>query len=585
MNRLRMLLFIGAVLTALAVAPRALRAGEEGAAQGTAGKPAGDDVMHVMLRASLASPLFSAFPVAEVNGETITLEELKAVVFSSHEERLEQQLKAPAVSFGVFLDRLITVRLFAQEAKNVGLADLPEIKSAIENFSKTALRNIYMAELLKDVKANPEEVEQSYKDSVREWKIQAAMFPKEEDAKKMEADLKSGKSFEETVARAIKEGTAQGQAKSDYVKGQALQPQVAGALSRMSVGSVSPVIAIGGGKERRFSLIKLEDVRYPDDHALRASVEREALSRAKRQSLEKYAKEWSRKNARINKKLLAGLDYESTKPGADQLMEKLRKDQRTLAEIRGEKPVTVADMTAAITGVFYHGQESMKLKHANKEKERVLTDIITKRMLEHEGLKSGTQNGTTYKAAVADYETTLLFNTFVTKVIAPEVSVSEERKKRYYQEHLGDFTASASMKLSNLAFQNVKDAERALEKLKKGAAFSWMKENAEGQVDEKVDVMRWNDDLVTLTDLPADLRSALSGAKAGDFRLATAPEGYYYVFAVKEVTPPSAFPFEEVASIIAQRAAGEELDRIAKEWAEKLRQSSEIKVYLVESRK
>jgi hypothetical protein len=581
MDRSRKLSTIVITGIVLALLPWSSYAGDQGEQKEAEKRTAAaENVLDVTLRTSLSSPLFAEFPVAVVNGENITLGELGETMAMSHEESEERPANAPKVKYMTFLDRLITVRLFAQEAENMGIAEIPEIKNGIEQFSKGALRRAYMAELVKDVKADPDEVEKVYKDIVREWKVRSVMFRKEADAKKMADLVKAGTSFEEAADQALREGISQGDS-AGYLRRTQLPPSVVEMLLHMRAGSVSSVLTTGAGKHTTYSLMKLEEIRYRDDPAERVRAQEDVLNIAKGRTLEKYRKDWYKKNVKVKKKLLADLDFESGKPSPETLL----LDRRTLAEIRGEKPITVADLTASLMGEFYHGQESMKLKKANGEKQRKLEDIINKRMLQQEALRHGIDKTPVYKATVRDYEATLLFSTFISKVIVPQAKVTEEGKKTYYQEHLNEFPNPVRMNLSSLAFENKKDAETALEMLKKGTAFNWLRENAEGQLSVNIENLTiLNGSVVMVENLSADIRSALAGAKAGDFRLAHSPAVAYYVFAINDVTAPGVLPYEQVASTIESRLVAADLDRIVKEWAEKLRQLSEIKIYLVESR-
>lgn len=536
-----------------------------------------EESIQVTVRFPLASPLFSDVPVAAVNEEPIQLEELKNALVFSHAKDLEGTSKTSQIDFQIFLDRLITIRLFTDEARNVGIDELPEIRNSLEKFSGATLRQLYVAEHIKNVKADPAEAERIYKEKVKEWKIQSVAFNKEENAKKMKTDLKAGKPFEEAAAKALAEDKgATGSEKADWVLASSLQAHVAKALSDMKPGSVSPILTTGAGRFLRYTLLKLEDVRYPDNPVEREQAEKKAENDAKQRVLDKYKKDLYKKYVKINKQRLASIDYEAKKPG----MKQLEKDKRVLAELPGKK-ITVGDLTAALKTAFYHGADvAAQNKKLNSEKQLVLEDVIDKQILQTEALKHGTDKTRQYRALVKEFETNLLFDTFVEKVIRPEVKVTEDEKKAYYQEHRKDFTPPPSLKLASLVFKTEKDAKTAREKLKKGADFNWMKENAEGQVKE---AETWKGEAVTVQDLAPEIGKALADAKAGDFRLAQRHEGQYDVIAILDVIPSDVLPFEKLEPFIEKRVAGVKLDKVAKEWSDRLRKSSKITIYMTKS--
>ncbi len=585
MDTLKMLLKMSVVLAVLACIPLAAHAGGGGAPANTAGNAAAeDDVMHITLRASLASPLFSEFPVAVVNDEKITLQELKDVIAEAHGESMEEEARAADVSFSTLLDRMITIRLFAQEARNVGLDDVPEFKKSVENYSQGVLRRLYRAELVKGVKADPSETDAIYKDSVREWKTRSLLFSRKEDAEKFETSMKKGKSFDEVRDAALREGTAKDSGEATYNRTTA-SPDMIKHLAGMRVGSISFMQTITHGHDKSFSIVRLEEVRYPDSPEQRALADQEALKRAEKRAIQKEEKQLLQKYVQINKKLFASLDYEPAGPDAEEKVKRIMTDQRVVATIRGEKNVTVAELSTSVAGIFYHGLESLKINKANQKKEQVLMDLVSKRTMQIEARKRGIQKTPEYKATVDGFETTMLFNAYVRTVLIPEANVTEEKMEAYYRDHLSEFPAPLALSISSLSFKNKADAEHALATLKKGAAFSWVKENAGGQTPESPDITEWKGNFVEVRDLPVIIQKAVSGAKAGDFRIVENPGLNYYVLAILEVHDPGAMPYEEAKPLVKQKVAGIELDKIAKDYIQKLKQKSKITIYLVESKK
>ncbi len=112
--------------------------------------------------------------VATVSGEAITLDELnRDLAF------------APGASKSEVLGRLINVNLVVQEARRIGLDELPEIKNMVDAFSKLTLREELMERRVEAVKVDEKEAQKLYNESVKEWKISSIMVEKESDAKRM----------------------------------------------------------------------------------------------------------------------------------------------------------------------------------------------------------------------------------------------------------------------------------------------------------------------------------------------------------------------------------------------------------------
>ena len=133
----------------------------------------------------------------------------------------------------------------------------------------------------------------------------------------------------------------------------------------------------------------------------------------------------------------------------------------------------------------------------------------------------------------------------------------------------------------SLVFGKRDDAERAIANLRKGTDFQWMKENAEGQVDQGTKgVLNFDGSLLTTKDLPEGVQKAVNGAKTGDFRLYESPENHYYVLYVQEVIPSKPQPYAEAREKIAKKIYNEKLTKAVEEYAGKLRAVSDVKIYL-----
>lgn len=547
------------------------------------GKPAADDTLYVTLRASLDSPLFSEFPVATVNDESITLDELKGSLSLSHEVMAAGEGAAPGtIDFSVFLDRLITVRLFIQEARHMGIADLPEIKGSLERFSELLLKQQYERHVVKDLKADDATVEKRYREAVKEWQIRSVMFRKEEEAAKMEAAVKGGASFEAAADEALRAGTVAGSSDSSFVRANVLHPQVAAALSAMKIGSMSPVIPLGTGMRRAFSLVKLEDVRYPDDPEERERVRVKVLAEARQKAVKQRRDELAKKLVRIDTKVLNGLDYEAKKPGLGQL----EQDRRVVAAIKGGEPIRVSDLTAMLKKKFFHGMgQAAQSKKINKEKKAMLDDLIENRLFLQEGRREGLDKTPEYRMQVREFETTGLFGAFVTKVIQPEVQVPKEEQEAYYRDHGREFLAPDSMRLVSLAFGTEREAASALAKLQKGTDLAWMQQHAEGRLPEDTaELVKLNGDLTLLANLPPDIAGPLADARAGEYRLGKDRQGRFYVIAVTDVVTGSPLPFDTVGQAIEKRLYGEKLNKAVEAWSERLRKASDITINLVNAK-
>jgi hypothetical protein len=513
--------------------------------------------------------------VATVNDEPISLEELDRAIASSHAGRPRGE-KAGRIDFSDIMQRLINTRLIVLEAKNMGLDELPEIKDALNTYAKQALRELLLEGYVKDITPDDDDVEQHYKSMVREWKIKSIRLTKEEDARKIEAQLKAGRDFDEVLQKAVEWGVGEADSQGQYVKSKDLTLPVAQLVAQMEVGSISPVLSIG---KKGFVVFKLEGIRYPvdEDPQAREIARRQALNQKRIEAARQYYNDLKEKYVKLDETLLNGLDYESEKPG----FEKLSTDKRVLARIQGEKPITVSEFTAAVEEKFYHGVKlAAKNKKINSQKIDILENLLQKRLLLKEALKQGIDKTDEYRLRVKEQEISLIFNAFIQKVVDPDIKTDLKDLKTYYAQNAERYTSPQLLRIKSLVFGKRSDAVAAIDKLKKGTDFNWLGSNAEGQVDPNAPgILNFDGQLITLSSLPQKVQKAVSGAKAGDFRLYESPPGQFYVLYIYQIVPAKLQPFEDVWQEIAKKVHDDKLKKSVELWADQLKEYYPVKIY------
>lgn len=511
--------------------------------------------------------------VATVNGEPITRDELDKALVMRHADAGEKQ-KAGRISFSQILNRLVNTRLFLLESRNMGLDELPEVKEDIDNYSRNTLIQVLLKQQTKDIFAEEQEVEAVYREMVKEYKMQSLLFEKEEEAKEIGKEIGSGRDFQEIARKVLAEGAAKGGEEGQYIKEEELLPEIKKAVSKMEVGSVSPVIMTRKG----YALVKVEEIRYPDDPGAKEQAERIVLEKKKARKTIQFLKALKKEYAIIRNEVLDGLDYEAEVPGFEALL----KDRRTVAEIKGEKPVTVGDLSKALRKKYFHGVErAVKKKSINNRKWEVFEVVLNKRVVHKEALRRGIDKTATYMDMVREYENSVLFGVFMQKVIQPGIRLEEKDIKAYYEKNPAEFSSPEKVGIESLVFSQRGRAEETMQKLKEGTDFSWLVANAEGQEDKNSEgLLKFEGNLLSSHTLPESVRKAISGAKPGEYRLCESPEGHFYVLAVKEVIPPKTMPYEMVRNDIARKVLNEKTNRELDAYAGKLREVYPVEVFL-----
>jgi len=512
--------------------------------------------------------------VALVNEEPITLEDFNQERSSLEPRDTESQKTDNRTSDSELLRRLINTRLIIQEARKIGLDELPEVKNMVDVFSRVTLRELLTERQLKDVKTDAKEAERLYKESVKEWKIKSVVFEKEDEAKKMEEEIRAGGNFVEIVKKRIADGTAKGGEGKDYVKPKDLHPQIAGVISKMEVGSISPVIPL----MKDFLVLHLQDVRFPENPETREKARLQALNLKKAESLKKFNDGLIKKYAKVHKEIVDRLDFESKEPG----FQKMLKDTRVVAEIKGEKPITVGELTEYLRQQLYHGMEmASESKKLNSKIIPAMDEMLYKRVFRKEAIRLGIDKTGVFKNRLKEYENSVVFGAFIQKAVVPDVKLREEEVKSYYDGHVKEYTYPEMMNANSLIFGKRADAENAIEKLRKGTELRWLAENAEGQVDKNTqELLTFEGKFLATKGLPQGLQKVIEGARPGDFKLYASPEGHFYVLSIQEIIPAKPQPYEEVRQAISKKVFDDKLKKAVEDWANKLRAVSDVKVYL-----
>ena len=230
----------------------------------------------VLLTAVTAAILGIALPasaqnVAIVNGKPVPMARV---------EMLQQQLAkagrpvTPEMA-GQLKDEVIAREIFLQEASKRGLDASEDYKAQIELARQTILIRELFADWQKNNPVTDAEIKAEYDKFVaanggKEYKARHILVEKEEDAKKIIADLKKGAKFEDIAKKQSKDpGSGANGGDLDWASPNSYVPEFAGALQKLNKGQTTDVPVksqfgwhvIRVDDIRTAQLPKLEDVR------------------------------------------------------------------------------------------------------------------------------------------------------------------------------------------------------------------------------------------------------------------------------------------------------------------------------------
>jgi peptidyl-prolyl cis-trans isomerase C len=230
----------------------------------------------VLLTAVAAAIIGIALPasaqnVAIVNGKPVPMARV---------EMLQQQLAkagrpvTPEMA-GQIKDEVIAREIFLQEAQKRGLDASDDYKAQMELARQTILIRELFADWQKNNPVTDAEIKAEYDKFVaanggKEYKARHILVEKEDDAKKIIADIKKGGKFEDIAKKQSKDpGSGANGGDLDWASPNSYVPEFAGALLKLNKGQMTDVPVksqfgwhvIRVDDIRQAQLPKLEDVR------------------------------------------------------------------------------------------------------------------------------------------------------------------------------------------------------------------------------------------------------------------------------------------------------------------------------------
>lgn len=523
------------------------------------------------IKAPLFDPAQESLPVAKVGAELVTLRELSQALTSVHEKHAEGA-KATGTDFTPALNRLIGVRLVLMESREMGIDALPEVREEMQAFAASDIRSLVQRAVTKDVKADPKDVERRYLEATRQWMVLSALFAKETDAKEALALIKKGKSFEAVVAAAVKAKKARGGSAVQPLTAKQSLPQILAVLEVAKPGTVTPAIPVQQG----WTILKVKEIRHPDDPQAKAEAAQQALAGKKSEVLRKYYDGLVAKYVMLDEALIKSVDFEAKTPGFDAL----KKDQRVMAAVQGEGGVTIAEVCAALEAVFFHGiPEAITQKAVNKRVRDALDSLVSKKLVAIESRRRGLEQSPEHRQAMAEHEAEAVFSMFVNRAIEPGIKITEADGTAYYEAHKAQYMFPGFYTLSTIGFETQQAAQSAIEKLKGGADFKWLRANAAGQVPEEQQRIHFDGNTVTAASIPQPLMQALQGARPGDLRLYAAADGTWVV-RIDQITEPAPQPYAEVRTEILGKIREQKITAALEDWVARLRKARDVQVYI-----
>jgi hypothetical protein len=242
------------------------------------------------------------------------------------------------------------------------------------------------------------------------------------------------------------------------------------------------------------------------------------------------------------------------------------------------------DVAEKLEALYFHGvDKAIAKQRLNKKMIEIFDRMVLDRAVQKEARRLKLDETDEFRNKLDARRSGLVFGVFMTKVVEPDVQLNDAILKQYMEAHPDEYSYPEMIRVESLAFVERTDAEKALDRLHRGADIKWMRENAEGQVEldpATAELPVLSGQVLMTSQLPDSVQVALSGAARGDARfLAVADDGPYLVLFVRDRVASKPMAFDDVKERLVGEVYRQKRLEAFEGWITRLREASEIEIF------
>ncbi|OHE60280.1 MAG: hypothetical protein A2Z47_03890 [Thermodesulfovibrio sp. RBG_19FT_COMBO_42_12] len=492
--------------------------------------------------------------LAVVNGEPITEEDMKYSLQIAH--RREDLSSAGTLNLSQFVQKLIDDRLIIQEAQRIGMENYPEVEQAVQAYIlRESVVRLYNEEIVRKVTISENDIRSYYKRNYEQFVLSIIEVDSEEKVQEKLKQLKKGGDFGE-LARKYSTNPSQKDRGEVTLRRGSLSPQVEKAVSDLKLGEFSDVLKM----QNNYYIIKVISRKEAPDEELesfRASIEKNIRKQKEKERSDEYMKYLrEQQGIKVDQKLLAAVKLD----GGNGEVDTLSRDERTLAEVNGSL-LTVGDLVA------------LAKPYAKKSKEEILNEWIDRKVVDHEALKRHYELNPDLKNMVYRYRNQLFKNTFIKRVVIPQITISDKTLEEYYSTHQKSFIKPASFKIQQITVKTMDDAQDILNSLQKGADFSWLAKNRSinSAAPEGEDI-GW----LTKAEMPEPVKKIIETLKPGDVSPVLKLDSLYGIIQLLDRKEGEVEEFDNMKNAVYRMAFEEQVNSLLNNYISLLKKDADI---------
>jgi parvulin-like peptidyl-prolyl isomerase len=496
--------------------------------------------------------------LAVVDGDPITEGDIEYSLTVSH--RREDLSTARDLKLSDYVEKLVDDRLIIDEARRSGIDQLPEIKRAIEAFIlRESVVRLHDEEIVEKVLVTEKEIKDFYRENYEQVTLGLIEVTSEEVAAEIINQLQQGENFEE-IAKTYSIHISRENAGTVVYKKGMIPTYFMDAIVLLQPGEFSDTI----NALNKYYIVKLigkEEAQWGEEFdKIRGRIETTVRKQKEKERSDEYL-DYLRQKAsiKINEDLLAEIKLD----GGTEERGKWAEDMRPLVEI---------DNTILTAGDFVR----IARPSTRRTNEDILKIWIDRKLVDLEALSRHYEREPRFKRMVYRYENQLLKDMFIKRVIIPQINITEETVKEYYENNQESFARPDLYNIQQITVKNSDDAEVILENLQNGADFSWW---AKTKSIDPAASKGGNAGWLKKSALPAPVKEIIDTLQPGDLTPIIEMNSYYIIVRLKDKTIGKVKEYEEVRNAVYNAWFSENIKTIYDEYVITLKDDSEIVIY------
>lgn len=501
-------------------------------------------------------------PLAVINGEVLTVEELRDGFVKRHGGHTkflggESELRK-------FIEIIVDQRLLVQEAYNLGLDELADIRKATDEYAeKKAFEHLLRTEIDEKAKPTAEEVREAWATKTNEvWHLSEIVIESQREAEEVYAALSSGTDFEQLARWCSIAPSRMRGGRLGMVGWGTLDPAYEDAIARMQPGEISSPFATSTG----WAVIQLVDrMDYPQPafENVRLKIEGILL----RRKLESRRKEFSE---------ALWARYHGVAEPIDLDVAKIR----AIRESKPDTPVASWDGGALPIKDFLTDPELRMMSMLTPARARQFWDEQLRKAVNDPLAKLEiAERKVTEVPAVAEvvrrYREDLMERVLYADHVLKDVAVSDEEVRAYYDEHRAELTEPEKRRVAHFVVATEEEAKTARDLVEAGADFA----DVVKKVSTDTPSAKEGGDLgwITKKDTP-DVFAPILTMEVGAMSMPIESKFGWHVVKVVDIRPERPMTFEEAQEHV-RKAVLEEKKRAARMvWVRKLRDAATVQI-------